>query len=47
MENMSASGAISLRTLQTIEAASSNQGSTVIFTLPAEVLAGLKNLLKK
>lgn len=47
METMSSSGAISLRTLQTIEASSANQGSTVIFTLPTEVLSGLKQLLKK
>lgn len=46
MENMSSSGAISLRTLQTIEAATNNQGNTVIFTLPTEVLAGLKRLIK-
>lgn len=47
MENMSESGAISLRTLQTIETSTANPSSTVIFTLPTEVLAGLKNLLNK
>lgn len=47
MENMSASGAISLRTLQTIEATTANPANTVVFALPTEVLAGLKNLLKK
>lgn len=47
MENMSSSGAISLRTLQTIETSTANPASTVIFTLPTEVLAGLKNLIKK
>lgn len=47
METMSSSGAISLRTLQTIETSSANQGSTIIFTLPTEVMAGLKQLLKK
>jgi regulator of protease activity HflC (stomatin/prohibitin superfamily) len=47
MENMSSSGAISLRTLQTIETSTANPASTVIFTLPTEVLAGLKNILKK
>lgn len=46
MENMSSSGAISLRTLQTIESATANPSSTVIFTLPTEVLAGLKKLIK-
>ncbi|MBI2019821.1 slipin family protein [Candidatus Daviesbacteria bacterium] len=45
MANM-ANGAISLRTLQTIEAAGTKAGNTVIFTLPAEVLSGLKKLLK-
>ncbi len=47
MENMGASGAISLRTLQTIEATTANPASTVVFALPTEVLAGLKKLLKK
>lgn len=47
MENMSASGAISLRTLQTIEATTANPANTVVFALPTEVLAGLKNLLHK
>lgn len=45
MDNM-ANGAISLRTLQTIESAGTKAGNTVIFTLPAEVLAGLKKLIK-
>lgn len=44
MEHMSASGAISLRTLQTIEATTANPANTVIFALPIEVLQGLKNL---
>lgn len=47
MENMSSSGAISLRTLQTIESTTANPANTIIFTLPTEVLAGLKNILKK
>lgn len=47
MENMASSGAISLRTLQTIESAGTKAGNTVIFTLPADVLAGLKTLIKK
>ncbi|OGE32238.1 hypothetical protein A3C59_04495 [Candidatus Daviesbacteria bacterium RIFCSPHIGHO2_02_FULL_36_13] len=46
MQNMSASGAISLRTLQTIEAAGNKAGNTVVFALPTEVLAGLKKLIK-
>jgi len=47
MEIMSTSGAISLRTLQTIEASTTNPSSTVIFTLPTEILGGLKELFKK
>ena len=47
MENMSHSGAISLRTLQTIEATTANPANTVIFALPTEIMAGLKNLFKK
>lgn len=47
MENMSASGAISLRTLQTIEATTANPANTVVFALPTEILAGLKEIFKK
>jgi regulator of protease activity HflC (stomatin/prohibitin superfamily) len=47
MENMSNSGAISLRTLQTIEATTANPANTIIFALPTEIMAGLKHLLKK
>ena len=47
MENMSASGAISLRTLQTIEATTANPANTVVFALPTEIMAGLKSILKK
>lgn len=47
MENMSASGGISLRTLQTIEATTANPATTVIFALPTEILAGLKEMFKK
>ena len=45
MANME-NGAIALRTLQTIESAGTKAGNTVIFTLPAEVLSGLKKLIK-
>jgi len=45
MEKMSSSGAISLRTLQTIEATTANPANTVIFALPTEVLQGLKKLV--
>lgn len=47
MENLGASGAISLRTLQTIEATTANPANTVVFALPTEVLKGLQNLVKK
>lgn len=47
METLSNSGAISLRTLQTIEDASDNPGATVIFALPIEILEGFKSLVKK
>jgi regulator of protease activity HflC (stomatin/prohibitin superfamily) len=46
MEQMSASGAITLRTLQTIESASTGTNNTTIFALPIEVLEGLKKLGK-
>lgn len=46
MKQMSTSGAISLRTLQTIEATTANPANTVVFALPTEVLQGLKHLLK-
>lgn len=44
MEQMSASGAISLRTLQTIEATTANPANTIVFALPIEVIEGLKKL---
>ena len=47
MENMSASGAISLRTLQTIENATNGPNNTTIFGLPVEVLEGFKRLAGK
>ncbi len=47
MKMMESSGAISLRTLQTIEATTANPSSTVIFTLPTEIMGGLKELFKK
>lgn len=46
MEKMVSSGAISLRTLQTIEATTANPANTVVFALPIEVLEGLKKLAK-
>ncbi len=47
MNNLGSSGAISLRTLQTIESTTANPANTVVFALPTEVLAGLRNFLKK
>lgn len=47
MENMSKSGAISLRTLQTIEATTANPANTVVFALPTEIMAGIKSFLNK
>lgn len=47
MENMSASGAISLRTLQTIENATNGPNNTTIFGLPVEVLEGFKKMAGK
>ena len=47
MEQLSASGAISLRTLQTIEATTANPASTIIFALPIEVIEGFKKMSSK
>ena len=44
MENLSTSGAISLRTLQTIEATTANPANTVVFALPTQILEGFKAL---
>lgn len=46
MENMSDSGAISLRTLQTIENATNGPNNTTIFGLPVEILEGFRKLTK-
>ena len=42
MEMLSSSGAISLRTLQTIEATTTNPANTIIFALPIEIIEGFK-----
>jgi len=47
MKQMAESGAISLRTLQTIEATTANPANTVVFALPIEVLEGLRALTQK
>ncbi len=45
--NLAQSGAISLRTLQTIEGTTANPASTVVFALPVEVLEGFKKMIGK
>jgi len=44
MKGLSESGAISLRTLQTIEATMANPSNTIVFALPIEVLEGFKKI---
>ncbi|OGY45157.1 MAG: hypothetical protein A2744_00730 [Candidatus Buchananbacteria bacterium RIFCSPHIGHO2_01_FULL_44_11] len=43
-ENLSVPGAISLRTLQTIESTTVNPANTIVFALPIEVLEGIKRV---
>ncbi|OGD10455.1 hypothetical protein A2397_02485 [Candidatus Amesbacteria bacterium RIFOXYB1_FULL_44_23] len=47
MSQLSQSGAISLRTLQTIEATTANPANTIIFALPTEIMEGLKRFNAK
>jgi len=47
MSMLAQSGAISLRTLQTIEATTANPSNTVVFALPIEIIEGFKELIKK
>jgi regulator of protease activity HflC (stomatin/prohibitin superfamily) len=47
MKQLAESGAISLRTLQTIENATNGTSNTVVFALPVEVLEGFKKLAGK
>ena len=47
MAQMTESGAISLRTLQTIEATMANPSNTIVFALPVEVMEGFKKLTGK
>ena len=44
MKGLSESGAISLRTLQTVEATMANPSNTIVFALPIEILEGFKKL---
>lgn len=47
MSMMAGSGAISLRTLQTIESTTANPASTVIFAVPTDILSAFKDILKR
>ncbi len=47
MAMLSQSGAISLRTLQTIESTTANPANTVVFALPVEIIEGFKKLTNK
>lgn len=47
MEKLSNSGAISLRSLQTIENATNGPNNTIIIGIPMEILEGFKKLTKK
>ncbi len=47
MDHLSQSGAISLRTLQTIESTTANPANTMIFALPVEILEGFKKIAGK
>jgi regulator of protease activity HflC (stomatin/prohibitin superfamily) len=47
MAQLSESGAISLRSLQTIESTTANPANTVVFAIPVEILDGFKKILKK
>jgi regulator of protease activity HflC (stomatin/prohibitin superfamily) len=47
MKRMAGTGAISLRTLQTIEATTANPANTIIFALPTEILEGIKKFSQK
>lgn len=45
MAQLTQSGAISLRSLQTIEATTANPANTVVFAVPVEVLEGFKKIV--
>ena len=47
MEQLASSGAISLRTLQTIEATTANPANTIIFALPIEIIEGFKKMMSR
>lgn len=47
MAQLSQTGGITLRTLQTIESASTSNANTVVFALPVEILKGFEKLIGK
>ncbi len=47
MGMLSQSGAISLRTLQTIESTTANPANTVVFAIPIDIIEGFKKLTQK
>lgn len=47
MQILAQSGAVSLRTLQTIESTTANPANTVIFALPIEIIEGFKKMMEK
>lgn len=47
MGMLAQSGAISLRTLQTIESTTANPASTVVFAIPIDIIEGFKKLVSK
>lgn len=47
MAMLSQSGAISLRTLQTIESTTANPANTVVFAMPIEIIEGFRKLTEK
>lgn len=47
MQILGQSGAVSLRTLQTIESTTANPANTIVFALPIEIIEGFKKLTQK
>ena len=47
MQTLSSTGAIALRSLQTIENASNSNNNTIVFAVPVEILEGFKKLTTK
>lgn len=47
MAQLSKSGAIALRSLQTIESTTANPANTVVFAVPVEIIEGFKKIMNK